>query len=444
MPTASTVAQNVSFLLTRAGPSRASALLAQTGASQPTLSRAIALLGRSVVRSGRGSRTTYALRRRIEGVGDEIALFDIQANGEPISCGTLVALAPEGFWFFADEHQNEATFSRDLPWFMDDLRPSGYLGALVPLRHPDLEAPKDVRLWNADHCLRFLAKFGADNLGSLVFGERALKLALARNALPRDSVPEQSKLESYAAISRDVALHGELGSTAGGEQPKFLATLTPSRTPVLVKFSPPRSSEVGRRWADILICEHVALDTLRDFGKPAAMSTLHEHDDRVLLEVERFDRLPTNGRRGVVSLAALDDAHCGCLGDWIESTQALHAASIIPLAAVEEARWRQRFGELTANDDMHRHNLSFFVENFAPVGLTPAYDTAPMLFRPRLGHASPLSATSFQPPIALPADKALWNSVLEAAREYWRRVVAEPRLSAEFRHLAQECYGVLA
>lgn len=47
----------------------------------------------------------------------------------------------------------------DLPWFLFDLRPSGFLGRFVPMRHPELGLPVDIRAWSAEHLLGYPRPF---------------------------------------------------------------------------------------------------------------------------------------------------------------------------------------------------------------------------------------------------------------------------------------------
>lgn len=89
----------------------------------------------------------------------------------------------------------------------------------------------------------------------------------------------------------------------GGEQPKFTATVEEDgqRDAVLVKFSRAADGEAAERWADLLVCEHLALQCLRDAGIQAAASELIQTSDYTFLEVRRFDRTPNLlGRLGFV------------------------------------------------------------------------------------------------------------------------------------------------
>jgi hypothetical protein len=80
---------------------------------------------------------------------------------------------------------------------------------------------------------------------------------------------------------------------------------------VLVKFSPPVETEVGQRWSDLLIAEHLALETLSAAGISSAMSRIFRFETRTYLEVDRFDRVGLTGRVGVTSLSAIDTGFYG-------------------------------------------------------------------------------------------------------------------------------------
>lgn len=94
-----------------------------------------------------------------------------------------------------------------------------------------------------------------------------------------------------------------------------MAALGNVSQPTLSKFSLAEPNPITQRWRDLLLAEHHALETLRDAsaetGIPAAASRVHDHQGQRFLEVERFDRVGAKGRRGLVSLAALDAEYVG-------------------------------------------------------------------------------------------------------------------------------------
>src|SRR5690606_21128255 len=165
----------------------------------------------------------------------------------------------------------------------------------------------------------------------------------------------------YVALARDQIAAGPAGSSARGEQPKFLATLQPQGTPMLVKFSPPLGTEVGRRWADLLVCEHLAHGVVAGAGLPAARSGLVITSERMFLEVERFDRTP-HGRQGFVSMRALDMELVGGLRSWSDTAVELQRQGRIDAIAARAISWLELFGHLIANTDMHGGNLAFLCD----------------------------------------------------------------------------------
>src|SRR5690606_41232569 len=80
---------------------------------------------------------------------------------------------------------------------------------------------------------------------------------------------KRSRCFPYSTLFRSEfaaeAMRSTPGSSAGGEQPKFLARLldgSGAERSVLVKFSAPMDQTPGRRWADLLACEWLALEIL--------------------------------------------------------------------------------------------------------------------------------------------------------------------------------------
>lgn len=380
----------------------------------------------SILKLGRGRATRYALRRDIADLPVDPPLFRVDAEGVLHRLGVLTAIAPD--LLVARLHDHEEVFE-DLPWFLQDARPMGYLGRLVPRRHPELGLPEDIRRWRTEHGLAWMARRGWNLPGDLILGEEAAERWLAVST-PPDAVEGAARRTRYPIIADDVAEHGPVGSSAAGEQAKFLATR--DGVPVLVKFSPARDDLVARRIADLLVAEHLALVTLAEGGVPAPDSEILCAGGRTFLEVERFDRVGSSGRRGVVSLEALDGAFVGGGGDWSETVEALVRARIVAADAVEATRLRQSFGALIANTDMHAGNLSFWREGLAVGGLTPVYDMLPMAYAPRAGEVrrSPWPSPD-------PSPWASWRTAWELACTLWDRVSGDARVSPGFQDLAR-------
>src|SRR5204862_4123939 len=91
------------------------------------------------------------------------------------------------------------------------------------------------------------------------------------------------------ALALDVARTLPAGSSAGGEQPKFLAPMG-SGEHIIVKFTPPRGSPFGERWHDLLHAEALAAEVLAEHGVPVAAGRIVESATRSYLLSPRFDR----------------------------------------------------------------------------------------------------------------------------------------------------------
>src|SRR5690606_36420964 len=190
----------------------------------------------------------------------------------------------------------------------------------------------------------------------------------------------------YAQWAQAAVAGEDVGSSPGGEQPKFTATVTTphGRHAVLVKFAVADSGQAARRWADLLACEHIALECLRTAGLPAAASELADADGYTCLEVQRFDRTADAlGRRGLVSLLALDAAFVGVgARDWSLAAERLAALGWITADTAARIARLWWFGRLIGNSDMHPGSLGFHLVDAGPLALAPAYDMLPMSLAP--------------------------------------------------------------
>ncbi|MDH0170975.1 HipA domain-containing protein [Stenotrophomonas sp. GD04145] len=191
-----------------------------------------------------------------------------------------------------------------------------------------------------------------------------------------------------------------MGSSPGGEQPKFTATVEHDggRYAALVKFALPGAGEAAERWADLLVCEHLALEVLREAGVSAAESSLIQTDSHSFLEVKRFDRSPgTLGRRGFVSLLALSSAYVGDVTmDWGQAGEQLRAQRWIHQETTTALSRLHAFGQLIGNTNMHQGNVGFHLLDRGALPLAPAYDMLPMSLAP--SRTGVLRATTPLPP----------------------------------------------
>jgi hypothetical protein len=108
---------------------------------------------------------------------------------------------------------------------------------------------------------------------------------------------------------------------------------------------------------------------------------------------------------------------------------------IIDAHALQTTRWRELFGSLIGNTDMHPENLSFYASGAHVLGIAPSYDMLPMLYMPQHGH---VVVPEFHPPTPSPEHATLWDAASRAAADFWDQVATHAQVSAEFRELARE------
>ncbi len=416
--------------------------------SQPSLSRALAALGDELVRIGRGRGARYALVRPVGRYGGRWPLHRIDPQGRPEYLGEMSALQG-GSWHFASSAPRPAWMAGqfrqglypDLPWFLEELRPQGFLGrSFVSAHAQDLDAPADLDQWRSEHVLAALLRHGDNLPGNLVLGEEALTRALQDIVEPTDVIEAAERGDQFLQRAQAALQGGPVGSSAGGEQAKFTALLrdAPGRyRATVVKFSEPaKASESAARWADLLRCEYLAGQRLQAAGIAAAPTEIVEAGGRCFLQSTRFDRTPVLGRRGQISLRALDAAYLAQgRAAWTRMADVLLDEGWISASNAQALRTLGLFGELIGNTDMHFGNLAFELTDAAPFNLVPAYDMLPMLYAPGPGGA--LVRREFTPPVPLPRYQAEWSKAAKAASEFWSAVEASTDISEGFRRVAQ-------
>lgn len=427
------IASLVRLLGARGAQSRAD-LLPALGISHATLARLIDKSKDEILAIGKARATQYVLKRPVAGLPPKIPVYEVLPTGKGRRFGTLQAVYPRGYHFESEVEGLTSWLNRDLPYFLNDMRPQGYLGRLVPRQHPDLNLPNDIRLWDADTTLRYLSRFGWSSTGNFIVGDEAYEMHLRDVREPRGIVQGKPEI-AYEHLAGDILQHGAAGSSAGGEQPKFLVRRASDGMPLIVKFSPPVAESIGRRVADLLVAEHLALDTLAAAGHPASRSNVVIGKTRVFLEVERFDRVGRHGRRGVFSLATLEGEFVGNagIGDWSFATRALVEAKVVPASVVPLVDRQRLFGVLTANSDMHLYNLSFFQAGDKVSDLTPAYDMQPMYFAPTQNQ---VVDRVYEIPMPRPAEAKAWIWASGLAVTFWTKLANDKRVSSGFRKMA--------
>lgn len=439
------------------GPQTARQLAEAVGVHQSQVSRTLAGAGDSIVQVGAARRARYALRRLVRTAGVRWPIFRIDESGrahdwaylESFHGGFRVEWAGRApAW---SEHVADVDGWVDgVPFFLGDLRPQGFLGRAQARRVADtLSLPVDPTLWGDDDTLVFLQSEGDDLPGDLVLGDAPLRRTLARQVGTALAVDEADRAGRYPELAAQSMQAGVPGSSAGGEQPKFLTHLretdeaTAPLRAVLVKFSQPLDTSAGRRWADLLTAETHALAVLSEASEATAGSLTLDAGGRRFLEVPRFDRAGAHGRLGVVSLAAL---HAGCVsetaGNWTQAAEQLTSLGLITADTLTRVRRRQVFGELIGNSDMHFGNLGFWLDDTVPFRLAPAYDMLPMLWAPVAG--GEIVSRTFAPLPPTPAQAVDWTVAAGWAEEFWARLAAEAQLSPEFTIIAEESRAYVA
>ncbi len=415
----------------RRGPATSKELQAASGLGQSAVSRQLRRMGDMIIplRSGRFVR--YAMTRNAFGADDQLPLYMVDPQGNNVAVARVRPLAHGGFFIEPFTGMPSVLLGEkgdglydDLPYFLDDLRPQGFLGRQVAKEMATMspDFPSDPRHWNTNHVGRYLVSNGDDLPGNFKFGQQACLRVRRR--------PTEVTVDDYPALADEVMRGMIPGSSAGGEQPKFTA-YNNERGHVIVKFSPIGDDPIARRWRDILITENHATDAIHNIDFPAAETRLLEMQGRLFLESQRFDRSGEYGRMPMISLQAVDAEFTGLGTSWPDVMGALGALRLVNDQHVFDAHFLWCFGRLINNTDMHLGNLSLSIEG-GMFRILPAYDMCSMGFAPRGGEPPPFA---FTPPNIDAEDLGpdSIQAVMEAARVFWDAVADDDRISSGFR-----------
>ena len=423
----------------------ARALRERAQISGPTLMRAIQALGDQVVTRGKARRAAYAARRALRGESAPLTLYRIDEKGRGTEAAMLDLIYPAGcalafkgeFEWPLPGDMHDGWFD-GIPYPLDDMRPQGFLGRNFARLNADLlQVPADPLDWSEDHVFWALSIFGADQPGNYILGAAAYRRFLASIQDPPHFLDDDQIAESYSEQARAALNFGVGGSSAGGEFPKFTACRMQGDVPVhvIVKFSGDDKSAGTQRWADLLVCEHLALRTVADhLDMAAAQSAIHQFDGRTFLEVQRFDRHGMFGRSGVCSWASINAALFGLTAkSWASGADHLLQQGMIEQATAQGVRRLCHFGQLIANSDMHDGNLAFrpSPDGVAGLRLAPVYDMLPMHYAPMRGVELP--PRQFTPTLPLPSEQQDWQVACAAAIAFWLLAADDVRISAAFR-----------
>lgn len=427
----------------RLGPRTNRDLEAAARVSPATAKRILQELQAELLSAGQTRRRRHALRRQIRGTLSTIETFVISEDGRTSRGADIELIQPGGCHAPLDsdvwpQDTAHGGWWDGLPYPLYDMRPQGYLGRVLAQEvAATLDVPANPDDWSDDDVVWFLAKYGADTPGNLIVGERAMQL-WTRERSQLQIVSARHVKREYVQRAQSSLRQVGAGSSAGGEFPKFTAarSLAGALTPhVIVKFSGGDSTGAARRWADLLVCEHLATDAISTLeGHSGARSRIIEADGRTFLESERFDRHAEYGRSAVASLSAVEAALIGAgPRAWPAVAGSLAGKQFFPTEVrdrVEELWW---FGRFIANTDMHHGNLGLRPRG-ATFELAPAYDMLPMRYAPLRGGDVPHPAfPTHDLPIPPRGRHRQWAGVLSAALEFWREASRDQRISDVFR-----------
>ncbi len=398
------------------GARQARELVEALGVSRVTLMKAYEREADQVLRFGRARRTRYAARRILTGSDtDEFPVFRVDEAGSLGPAGELVTLeATESVWLPDD------TIIDGLPPEMHDAAPKGFLGRSYARHHADLGLPDDVTNWSNNHILIALSRRGEDLPGNLLIGRESFDRF-------QQLQHEVHTVDDFRRLS-DAAIAGEHGgSSAGGEQPKF--TVFTDGHHRIVKFATD-ASDNARRWQDLLLLEHVALQTLQNAGIDAAQTDLVDMDGLRCLVVDRFDRVGETGRRQVVTLTAASE---NVAGSWTDSAEEMHRRGELSDDGLHRIALLDAFGSLIANTDRHHYNVSLYPTD-SGYEVAPAFDQLPMAYAPPA--SGNLRNDAIRQPHAAANTFGVWDEARGIAAEFWRRA-EDQQLSESMRRIVR-------
>lgn len=414
------------------------------------LMRMVRAADSQVLAFGRARRTRYAARRVLPNVAQPLPIFQVDTHGHYSQLARLHLAHPHGSVLQWDEDcpwpldaQMQDGWFEGLPYFLQDLRPEGFLGRAFARAYARLlELPLDPKLWSDEHTLVAVSRFGPDWTGNTILGGPAFESFLEELQRPRPVLPEARIARDYARLADEAMAHGYPGSSAAGEFPKFTATRHAGDdvVKVLVKFSGSDDSPGSQRWSDLLVCEHLAARTLAQTpGLAAADTRILQAAGRTFLESTRFDRHGLRGRSPVCSWAAINYTWFGLAEhSWVQGAAQLRERKLVAPHVAENVALLWHFGRLIANTDMHDGNLSFRptrIDDRAMFDLAPAYDMLPMLYAP--GRGVELPEVTFQPHLPLPAEREAWARAAFAAERLWDAAANDDRISQAFRRICR-------
>lgn len=391
----------------------------------------------SVARFGKGKNTKFIYLRKVTGVEQPVIVREINEQAK-IAVVRKLWITDQGTIM---ETANELLTYDDLPWYFLNLKPAGFIGrSIAQYASRKINTPIDLENWNNDDLLRYLVNF---------HNETPSHFELFANYKPRllryNAKPPKKILKDYDKYVDVLDQTIDIESSAGGEQPKFNYRLhdrnNNSINSYLVKFSPRLDigNPIAERVKDLLVCEHIALTVLAEYNGHAVSTTLQISDERLYLEIIRFDRVPVHymeGQVGVVSLDAVVNQYLGRKSlNWIEASIALKEKGMLSKSDANLLQTWFAYSRFIGNNDTYNDNVSLFLKDLKVNGLTPAYDISPMIYMPTMGDI-PSPEIKIRKPNDI--DGECWALGRKLGLDFWSRIVKNKTLSDEFVEIGKQ------
>ncbi len=404
--------------------------------SQPTLSRLINKMSHEIVVMGKGRATCYGLPRKIHNTEGLFPVYMIDARGDAHNYGTLIALQGGQYWWQPENEAGEV-FNR-LPWFLQDFSLSGYSARSFARRFSaSHQLPRKLTDWNEDDVLFTSSRYGEDRAGNLIIGKDSLALYLARSREPDPEIAMDSCSWIYPQLAQKT-LEGKTDSVQlSGEQPKFTTCVDDqgSICHMVVKFSPASTSKEAHRYADLLVCEHLALEAVRTAGFNSARSRLLISGNQFFLCLKRFDRRGALGRLPAISLRAVHARIQAPCDNWINAATRLEKHHLISPEDARKLRWLSLFSDFIGNTNQHFGNISLIPHQQDFYLIAPIYGVRPTLYEPV---SAEIPQRLFTPTTVRNEVSAELQSALKAAIFFWKSAAVDERITPEFRQICYE------
>lgn len=425
--------------------------------SVPTLHRALKQVRSEVFSTGGSKNTRYAARRSLRGSALSLPIYSVDRHGVGHQLSSMELVAPQGSFLdlkrmaWPVDVEHISGWWDGLPYPIYDMQPQGFIGRNLARNFQyDLGVSPNPNDWSDDDIVFVLKQRGFDVSGNLIVGDFAYEQWAMLVAQPPIPCKPDMLDAHYVQQAKLAAAHGVVGSSAGGEFPKFTALrdLVGAKTPhVIVKFSGDDPGLAVRRWSDLLVCEHLALSVLGNSTViNVAATRILQSAGRTFIESERFDRHGMFGRSSLCSLFSINAAMIGAAeNDWIKLVSQLCELNVCHESVSQKVPLLWWFGRLIANTDMHLGNLSFELNTsdseFRQFTLAPAYDMVPMMYAPLAG--GEVVDREFIPALPLPVYRDVWKEAAILAIEFWKMASEDTRISLEFRAICKKNSEVL-